>query len=239
MNRSTSDVEKLLSGIDSHKLPQAYDAWKNQPYVEKRLEGMTTEQRARLGQLWKEKQRLDPEMPNRKEFFCLLYNSGFKNPEAEKLRREFVSLNQFQESWSTAIKAGNGGFQKFELYDLSNDPNQRTDIAAQHPELVARLKKQLQDIYASVLADAPTWGSGASTPPNGLEKLLAEIDTYKLPQAYNPSNHQPYVDKRMEGMTTKQRARLGHLWKEKQRLDPKMPNRGRSFIRILEFTAKE
>lgn len=56
---------------------------------------------------------------------------------------------------------------------------------------MARLKKQLQDIYASVLADAPTWGSGASTPPNGLEKLLAEIDTYKLPKPTIPATTSP------------------------------------------------
>ena len=48
-----------------------------------------------------------------------------------------------------------------------------------------------------------------------------------------------FFDKRIKGMTEKQRARLGLLWKEKQRLDPNMPNRGRSFIRILEFKAKE
>ncbi|MEM7384819.1 MAG: hypothetical protein AAF514_07720 [Verrucomicrobiota bacterium] len=69
--------------------------------------------------------------------------------------------------------------------------------------------------------------------------MLAEIDTHKLPQAYDPNNHQPYVNEGMEGMTTKQRARLGRLWKEKQRLDPDMPNRGRLFVRILEFSAKE
>ncbi len=175
----------------------------------------------------------------RKEFFSLLYNSHFKNPETEKLRVEFVRLNQFQESWTADIKAGTGGFQRFELYDLSTDPNQQTDMASEQPKIVERLKTQLHEINNSVLADAPIWGSMANLPSNDLEKLLTEIDAHELPDAYDPANHQPYVDKRIEGMTNEQRSRLGRLWKEKQRLDPKMPNRGRSFIRILEFTAKE
>jgi hypothetical protein len=40
-------------------------------------------------------------------------------------------------------------------------------------------------------------------------------------------------------MTPAQRARLGALWKEKERLHLKMKIRGRSFIRILEDTAAE
>ena len=175
----------------------------------------------------------------RKEFFSLLYNSSFKNPSIEKLRREFVRLNQFQESWTTDIKADTGKFQRFELYDLSSDPNQETNIASQKHELFERLKKEFHNINVSVLRDAPIWGSKEEEPSSDLEKLLRKIDSHKLPETYNPANHQPYVDKRIKGMTEKQRARLGHLWKEKQRLAPNMTNRGRSFIRILEFTAKE
>ena len=174
----------------------------------------------------------------RNEFFSLLYNSSFKNPAAEQLRRDFVGLNQFQESWTTAIKANTGGFQRFELYDLANDPKQQTDIASQKPEIVERLKKQWLKINESVLADAPEWGS-EKVPSDDLEKLFAHIGSNKLPDAYVPRRHQDYVDKCIEGMTEQQRARLGQLWREKQRLDPKMKNRGRSFIQILEYAAKE
>jgi len=41
----------------------------------------------------------------------------------------------------------------------------------------------------------------------------------------------------MEKMTNEQRARVGKLWKEKRRLDPDMPNRGQSFVKIMEFVA--
>ena len=88
----------------------------------------------------------------------MLYNSKFKNKEAEKIRGEFVRLNQFQESWIPEIKKGSGGFRKFELYDLKNDPNQTKDIIDQKPELFNELKNELIALNRSVLSDAPYWG---------------------------------------------------------------------------------
>lgn len=183
----------------------------------------------------------------RSELFSLIFNSSFKVRETERMRTEFVRLHQFQESWSHAIKRGNGGFRKFELYDLASDPGQRSDLADEEPEILERMKRQLLEINASVLADAPTWGSPKSTaPPNppreedkDLRQLLTRIEATELPAAYVPQEHQPYVDRRVEAMTERQRVRLGYLWKEKQRLDPNMRNRGQSFIRILEHVAKE
>jgi len=80
---------------------------------------------------------------------------GFKDKEAEKLRGRYVRLNMFQESWIPAIKAGTYG--RFELFDMARDSGQKTDVSKQHPEIVARLKKQLLEINASVMADAPDW----------------------------------------------------------------------------------
>ena len=170
----------------------------------------------------------------RSELFSLLFNSSFKTRSTEKLRNEFVRLHQFQESWTSSIKAGSGGFRKFELYDLASDPLQRTDLSKRKPEVAERLKKELLRINASVLADAPTWGVEETT-----EELLTRLETHELPAAYKGATHQDYVDRRMAGMKPAQRARLGALWKEKERLHPKMNNRGRSFIRILEYVAAE
>ncbi len=36
----------------------------------------------------------------------------------------------------------------------------------------------------------------------------------------------------MAGLSEQQRVRLGQLWKEKERIDPKMKNRGASFVTI-------
>ena len=72
-------------------------------------------------------------------------------------------------------------------------------------------------------------------------ELLARIDATELPEAYNPGRgenaHQDYVDRRLEGLSGQQRARIGQLWFEKERLDPNMANRGASFVRIMEYVA--
>ena len=64
------------------------------------------------------------------------------------------------------------------------------------------------------------------------------VDTMDLPEGYHPGNeHQKYVDQRLAELKPQQRGRIGQLWKEKQRIDPDMPNRGISFVKIMEFVA--
>ena len=50
-----------------------------------------------------------------------------------------------------------GGYQRFQLFDLEKDPSQKTEVSGQHPEIFTRLKKQLMNINASIMADAPDW----------------------------------------------------------------------------------
>nr|MBC8868960.1 DUF1080 domain-containing protein [Planctomycetota bacterium] len=69
-------------------------------------------------------------------------------------------------------------------------------------------------------------------------ELLAQIDAVDLPEGYEPAKHQQYVDRRMEELTEEQRGRIGRLWKEKEKTDPDMPNRGFSFVKILEYVAE-
>ena len=70
-------------------------------------------------------------------------------------------------------------------------------------------------------------------------ELLAQIDAMDLPEGYRPGKeHQKYVDRRLAELSPLQRARIGQLWQEKRRLDPDMPNRGHSFVKIMEFVAE-
>jgi len=78
----------------------------------------------------------------------------------------------------------------------------------------------------------------AVTEDEPLAKLLARIDKNELPKAYNPHKHQDYVDKRLAGFSPTQMAKVGQWWKEKRRIDPDMPNRGHSFVRIMEYIAE-
>jgi len=87
------------------------------------------------------------------ELWSKMFNSKFENREAERLRMEFVVLNRFQESWIPSLKRG--GFSRFELYNLAEDPSQETDIVKRYPDIVRRLSMQALEISESVMADAP------------------------------------------------------------------------------------
>ena len=79
-----------------------------------------------------------------------------------------------------------------------------------------------------------------TTPRSGERSydLLARIDKTELPPEYDPTKHQEYVDRRWPKLSPEQVARALQLWKVKQEIDPDMPNRGFSFVKILEYVAK-
>jgi arylsulfatase A len=68
---------------------------------------------------------------------------------------ELSTNNMFQEAWIPKIKAGK--YKRYQLFDLVKDPKQEHNIAAEHPELLARLKKKLLAINNSIMADAHDW----------------------------------------------------------------------------------
>ena len=178
-----------------------------------------------------------------------MFNGKFANPEANRLQKQFRDMFYFNEAWIPLMKKG--GIERVQLYDLASDLSQERDIAAKKPELVAQMKKKANAIYQSVMADAPDWGQKPleTTPSNSsspglspedrkLADLLTRIDLTELPDGYDVRNHQPWVDRRMETLKPEQRGRIGRLWKEKRRLQPKMKNAGMSFVRILEYVAR-
>ena len=189
------------------------------------------------------------------ELRSLLFSANMRiaNPEANRLRHQLRDLYYFNEAWIPELKKG--GIGRVQLYDLSKDLRQQNDIAKESPELVARMKEQAAAIYRSVMADAPEWLTpeelAAAKQPQGnapqptavgtssskTADLLARIDKNPLPDGYQGSSHQAYVDRVMAGLKPEQRARVGELWKEKRRLDPNMPNPGASFVKILTHVA--
>ncbi len=80
---------------------------------------------------------------------------GFKDKQAEKLRGKYISLNMFQESWIPAIKTGS--YNRFQLFDLSTDPQQNNDLSKQRPDVLEELKSKLLKLNDSVMADAYDW----------------------------------------------------------------------------------
>jgi hypothetical protein len=84
----------------------------------------------------------------------------------------------------------------------------------------------------------PNDGGNSRRTDSPSAELLARIDAGELPEAYVPAKHQEYVDRRMAQLTDQQRHRISQLWKEKQKIDPAMPNRGFSFVKILKYVAE-
>lgn len=68
---------------------------------------------------------------------------------------ELSTSNMFNEEWIPSIK--NGGYKKFQLFNLKTDPNQTTNIAASKPEVLKRMKKSLLEINKSVMSDGHDW----------------------------------------------------------------------------------
>ena len=99
---------------------------------------------------------------------------------------------------------------------------------------IKEIKPGAADVQARPLADTSEVGN--RNLPNAA--LLAWIDHNDLPDAYSPATHQEYVDQRIAELNQQQRARIGELWKEKQRIDPDMLNRGASFVKIMEYVAR-
>ena len=103
--------------------------------------------------------------------------------------------------------------------------------------------KNLGPSDATPSTPSPSDGRGAgrqtSQPMDSLNAaLLARIDDADLPEGYEPAKHQQYVDRRMAELTEEQRDLIGRLWKEKEKTNPHMSNRGSSFVKILHYVAE-
>ncbi|NNE93987.1 MAG: sulfatase-like hydrolase/transferase [Verrucomicrobiales bacterium] len=68
---------------------------------------------------------------------------------------ELSTSNMFMEEWIPKIKKG--GYTNFQLFNLKTDPNQEANLADKEPERLAKMKAQMQEINASVMADGADW----------------------------------------------------------------------------------
>ena len=68
---------------------------------------------------------------------------------------ELSTSNMFREEWIPTIKSGS--YTNYRLFNLRKDPGQQNDIASEHPQLLAKMKKELLAINASIMADGADW----------------------------------------------------------------------------------
>jgi arylsulfatase A len=105
---------------------------------------------------------------------------GFRDTEAERLRGQFIRMNQFQESWIPRLQQTQ--LTRFELYDLKTDPAQNANIAIRKPLIHARMKSQLLKIFKSVSDEAFDWSSGNLAPSREPTTLVHRFSSdYRSP----------------------------------------------------------
>ena len=90
-------------------------------------------------------------------FLHALQNNGVNDKEHDYLYFEFSRFNKkepsLQKTISRAVRMGKWkGFveeakQEIELYDLEKDPYEKSDISAQRPEIVAKIKKAIKEAH--------------------------------------------------------------------------------------------
>ena len=61
--------------------------------------------------------------------------------------------------------------KRYQLYDLSSDPEALVDVAAQHPERVRELAQLLEDPQAEWGGDRETWSADSGAPGDHLKAL--------------------------------------------------------------------
>jgi YVTN family beta-propeller protein len=69
------------------------------------------------------------------------------------------------------------------------------------------------------------------------DNFWQQIEATALPKGYQGATHQEFVEAQMGKMEDSQRSRVGQLWKEREKSDPQMTNRGASFVKIMMFVA--
>ena len=171
---------------------------------------------------------------------------GFSDRDAERLRGQFIRLNQFHESWiPTLRKADLAGF---ELYDLEADPEQKVDLSARLPLVHARLKKSLQKLVESAYRDAHDWSSDLPTPgaeASSTPKVHRLETTFRSPfDAFLYVNRIPTELEQGESPAELAGRILGRLANQEGRvlvkLPPKMDLMGyEGFKFVLEESAAE
>lgn len=80
--------------------------------------------------------------------YKLVQPTGMDSPRQKHILDRYAELCAAQNRQARPMD----GPPRYELYDLSPDPGERNDIAADHPEIVQRLKKTYDDWFTDVTA---------------------------------------------------------------------------------------
>ncbi|MEC8591700.1 MAG: sulfatase-like hydrolase/transferase, partial [Planctomycetota bacterium] len=167
---------------------------------------------------------------------------GFSDRDAERLRGQFIRLNQFHEAWIPTLRKAD--LVGFELYDLEADPEQKVDLSARLPLVHARLKKTLQKLVESAYRDAYDWSSDLPIPgaeASSAPKIHRLETTFRSPfDAFLYVNRIPTELEQGESPAELAGRILGRLANQEGRVLVKLPPRmNRVGYEGFKFVLKE
>ena len=171
---------------------------------------------------------------------------GFSDRDAERLRGQFIRLNQFHEAWIPTLRKAD--LVGFELYDLEADPEQKVDLSARLPLVHARLKKTLQTLVESAYRDSYDWSSDLPIPgaeASSAPKIHRLETTFRSPfDAFLYVNRIPTEPEQGESPAELAGRILGRLANQEGRVLVKLPPRMNrvgyeGFKFVLEESAAE
>lgn len=82
------------------------------------------------------------------EKWKLVQPCGMDMPQQKHIRDRYAELCRLQRRGERSIE----GQQRFELYDITSDPGETRDLAAEHPDIVEKMKKEYDAWFSDVCA---------------------------------------------------------------------------------------
>lgn len=72
--------------------------------------------------------------------------------------------------WSIMEFIKQGELDRFEMFDLKNDPGETRDLASEHPERFEQLREQMIALHAEIRAEGPSYQLGPKQKPSAVKR---------------------------------------------------------------------
>jgi arylsulfatase len=133
-------------------------------------------------------------------YYCYTYLSAIRDARWKLI---LPRRNSPSSTWMKWWSGWQDRVDEVQLYDLDNDCEETTNVAAQYPAVVKRLLEQVE-VARAELGDKDRIGSGARFFDE--DSLRPDIDLY------NNNATQPYVDEPLTGLPRAEKTALGSAW---------------------------